>query len=68
MGEQIIAGDVDTVLERLEALRAEVGDFGTLVMMSYDWDDKESWLHSLDLFANELMPALNGLPPAEQAA
>jgi hypothetical protein len=27
--------------------------------MSYDWDDKESWLHSMELFARELMPALN---------
>ena len=27
--------------------------------MSYDWDDKQSWLHSMELFANELMPALN---------
>ena len=59
MTEQIIAGDVDTVLQRLLALIEEVGEFGTLVLMSYDWDDKESWLHSMDLFANELMPALN---------
>jgi hypothetical protein len=27
--------------------------------MSYDWDDKASWLHSMELFARELMPALN---------
>ena len=66
MGEQIIAGNVDAVLERLEALRAEVGDFGTLVMMSYDWDDKDSWLRSLELFATELMPALNRAVTSEQ--
>jgi hypothetical protein len=29
------------------------------VLMSYDWDDKASWLHSMELFARELMPALN---------
>ena len=28
-------------------------------MMAYDWDDKERWVHSLELFANELMPALS---------
>ena len=66
MGEQIIAGNVDAVLERLQALRAEVGDFGTLVMMSYDWDDKDSWLRSLELFATELMPALNRAVTSEQ--
>ena len=37
----------------------ETGPFGTLVLMSYDWDDKASWLHSMQLFAEELMPALN---------
>jgi hypothetical protein len=37
----------------------ETGPFGTLLVLGVDWDDKEAWLHSLDLFANELMPALN---------
>ena len=59
MGEQIIAGDVDHALERLLAMVDETGEFGTLVTMAYDWDDKESWVHSLELFAKELMPALN---------
>ena len=59
MSDQIIAGDVDYALERLLAMVEETGEFGTLVTMAYDWDDKESWVHSLDLFANELMPALN---------
>ncbi len=59
MTEQIIAGDVDTVLQRLLAMVEETGPFGTLILMSYDWDDKESWVHSMELFANELMPALN---------
>ena len=40
MDEQIIAGDVDEVLRRLLALIEETGTFGTLVLMSYDWDDK----------------------------
>jgi hypothetical protein len=59
MNEQIIAGDVDEVLRRLLAMIEETGPFGTLVLMSYDWDDKASWLRSMELFANELMPALN---------
>jgi alkanesulfonate monooxygenase SsuD/methylene tetrahydromethanopterin reductase-like flavin-dependent oxidoreductase (luciferase family) len=59
MNEQIIAGDVDEVLRRLMQMVEETGPFGTLVMMSYDWDDKEAWVHSLELFQNELMPALN---------
>ena len=59
MTEQIIAGDVDEVLRRLLAMIDETGPFGTLVLMSYDWDDKPSWLRSMQLFAHELMPALN---------
>ncbi len=59
LSEQIIAGDVDEVLGRLLALMEESGPFGTLVLMGFDWDDKASWLRNLDLFANELMPALN---------
>jgi alkanesulfonate monooxygenase SsuD/methylene tetrahydromethanopterin reductase-like flavin-dependent oxidoreductase (luciferase family) len=59
MNEQIIAGDVDEVLRRLLILVEETGPFGTLVLMGYDWDDKASWMHSMRLFATELMPALN---------
>ncbi len=59
MNEQIIAGDVDECLRRLLKLVEETGEFGTLVLMSYDWDDKASWLHSMELFAQELMPRLN---------
>ena len=57
--EQIIAGDVDEVLRRLLALVEETGPFGTLILMGFDWDDKPSWIRNLELFANELMPALN---------
>src|SRR5262249_9290292 len=59
MGEQIIAGSPDEVLRRLLVLIEETGTFGTLVLMSYDWDDKASWVRSMELFARELMPALN---------
>jgi alkanesulfonate monooxygenase SsuD/methylene tetrahydromethanopterin reductase-like flavin-dependent oxidoreductase (luciferase family) len=59
MGEQIIAGSPDEVLRRLLLLIEETGTFGTLVLMSYDWDDKQSWLRSMELFARELMPTLN---------
>jgi alkanesulfonate monooxygenase SsuD/methylene tetrahydromethanopterin reductase-like flavin-dependent oxidoreductase (luciferase family) len=59
MSEQILAGDVDHVLGRLLALFEETGPVGSLIMMSYDWDDKDAWTRSLELYQNELMPALN---------
>jgi len=71
MQEQIIAGDVDHVLQRLVTLIDETGPFGTLVLMGYDWDDKPSWVRSVELFARELMPKLNqalGVASASSAA
>jgi hypothetical protein len=59
MNEQILAGSTEDVLGRLLRLIEETGPFGTLVLMGYDWDDKQSWLHSMELFTRELMPALN---------
>jgi len=56
--EVIIAGDPAEVTRQLQALRADIGDFGSLVLVAHDFDDKDSWLHSLDLFANEVVPAL----------
>ena len=58
MPEQIIHGDVDEVVRRLELLREETGDFGTLILMGYDWDDKEAWLRSMDLFVHEVIPRM----------
>ena len=59
MRQQIIAGDVDEVLRRLLGMLEEIGPVGTLVLMGYDRDDKESWFHSMELFSNAVMPALN---------
>ncbi len=58
MREQIIHGDVDEVIRRLNALIGETGDFGTLVLMGYDWDDKQSWVKSMKRFVNDVIPAL----------
>jgi alkanesulfonate monooxygenase SsuD/methylene tetrahydromethanopterin reductase-like flavin-dependent oxidoreductase (luciferase family) len=69
MREQILAGSVNDVLDRLLRLIEETGPFGTLILMGYDWgDEKESWLHSLRLFTHELMPALNRAVPGGLAA
>ncbi|MBY0228720.1 MAG: LLM class flavin-dependent oxidoreductase, partial [Gemmataceae bacterium] len=59
MREQIIAGSPDEVVRRLLGLIEETGPFGTLALMGYDWDDKEAWVRSMELFAREVIPALN---------
>ena len=59
LDEVIIGGDPEEVTRQLIALRDEVGDFGTLVLVAHDWDDKQRWLESLELFGQEVVPALN---------
>lgn len=51
LDEVLIVGDPAEVSRRLLALRDRVGDFGTLVLVAHDWDDKGRWLRSLELFA-----------------
>ena len=59
LDEVVIAGDPGEVTRQILDLRERAGPFGTLVLVAHDWDDKDAWLHSMDLFANELLPALN---------
>ena len=58
MDEVLIVGDPPEVTRQLLELRAKIGDFGTLVLVAHDWDDRRQWLRSLELFANEVRPAL----------
>jgi alkanesulfonate monooxygenase SsuD/methylene tetrahydromethanopterin reductase-like flavin-dependent oxidoreductase (luciferase family) len=59
MDDVIIAGDPEHVTKRLLELRDQIGPFGTLVLTAHDWDDRNRWAHSLELFAREVVPALS---------
>ena len=56
-----IVGDVEEVQRQLLELWDEVGGFGTLLAMGHDWDDREKWIRSYELLANEVMPAMPSL-------
>ncbi len=58
MKEVLIVGDPPEVARQLRELRSRVGDFGTLVLVAHDWDDRERWLRSLELFTREVVPVL----------
>ena len=58
LNEVLIVGDPPEVARQLRALRDRVGDFGTLVLVAHDWDDRNRWLRSLELFTREVVPAL----------
>ena len=59
MDDVVIAGDPDHVTSQLLELREAIGPFGSLVLTAHDWDDRDRWIHSLELFAREVMPAFN---------
>jgi alkanesulfonate monooxygenase SsuD/methylene tetrahydromethanopterin reductase-like flavin-dependent oxidoreductase (luciferase family) len=59
MNDVIIAGDPEHVTGQLLELREQIGPFGTLILTAHDWDDRDRWTHSLELFAREVVPAFN---------
>ena len=59
MDDVVIAGDPTHVTEQLVQLREQAGPFGTLILTAHDWDDRDQWLRSLELFTTEVVPAFN---------
>jgi alkanesulfonate monooxygenase SsuD/methylene tetrahydromethanopterin reductase-like flavin-dependent oxidoreductase (luciferase family) len=53
-----IIGDVDECIRRLQEVWDESGGFGTLLMITHDWDDRAKWIRSQELLAKEVVPAL----------
>ena len=53
-----IIGDVDECIQKLRKLQKITGGFGTLLMISHDWDNEKKWRRSMHLLAKEVMPAL----------
>ncbi len=59
MEQIIIAGSPDTVTRELLDLRQQVGEFGNIVLVAHDWDNKQKWMTTYEMFANEVLPAIN---------
>ena len=60
VNEVVIAGSPATVADRINALRSRLGPFGTIVLGGIDWDDKPLWRNSMKLFAEQVVPKLDG--------
>lgn len=56
---QVIAGDVNSVVDQILAFREEIGEFGTLLYTSHDWMDPQADRRSMELMASEVMPRVN---------
>ena len=55
----VIAGTPDEVADQILALREAAGPFGTLVYAGKDWADPQLSRRSMELMAEEVMPAVN---------
>ncbi len=52
-----IIGSVDTVVEKIEKIYADVGGFGYLLQFGFDYaDHPEQWRRSMELIGTEVMP------------
>jgi alkanesulfonate monooxygenase SsuD/methylene tetrahydromethanopterin reductase-like flavin-dependent oxidoreductase (luciferase family) len=55
----VIHGTPEQVAEKILAFRDQVGDFGTLLYAAHDWMDKKLARRSMELMADQVMPAVN---------
>ncbi len=54
-----ICGTAKTVLDRLVALREEIGPFGTLLIGMHDWEDPDLCRASMRRLAEDVLPAFS---------
>ena len=59
LDDLVICGTVDSVVDRILALREVTGPFGELVVAGMDWVDEKLTKRSLQLMAEEVMPRVN---------
>jgi hypothetical protein len=45
-------------VRRIRALRDEVGDFGTLLVIGHEWEPREAWTRSMRLLVEDVLPRL----------
>ncbi len=68
MDQLVIHGSVNKVVDRILALREEIGDFGELVYAGMDWVDPALARRSMQLMAEEVMPRVNAAIAKSAAA
>ena len=54
-----LVGSPETVARKIEALHQQVGGFGVLLVLAFDYADQpEAWRHSLELLARDVGPRI----------
>ena len=51
-----IIGDPESCIRQLLEVWEQTGGFGTLLMTTHDWDDKDKWVRSMELLAKRYYP------------
>ena len=59
LGNLVIHGSVNKVVDEILNLREEAGEFGELVYAGMDWVDPQLTKRSMELMATEVMPRVN---------
>lgn len=61
-----LVGSVETMTEKLLEMNQQVGGFGTLLVLGFDYSENpEPWRQSMELLAREVLPKVNrALQPA----
>ena len=62
----VMHGSVDSMVDQILALRAQIGDFGELVYAGMDWVDEGLTKRSMQLMAEQVMPRVNAAIAREQ--
>jgi limonene 1,2-monooxygenase len=55
-----VIGTPDDAIAQIRRLAEQSGGFGTYLLMAHDWADRTETLRSYELFAREVMPAVQG--------
>ena len=59
LADLVIWGTPDKVADELAAFKDEIGEFGTLLYAGHDWADRSLAIRSMELMAEQVMPAVN---------
>jgi len=59
LNKLVLWGGVDTMVEKILALREELGPFGTLLYCGHDWANPALARRSMELLATEVLPRIN---------
>ena len=63
-----VVGSPDTVAKKLEKLYDDVGGYGSVLQIGYDWEPNgDRWKNGMELFTKEVMPGLAHLVPDDSA-